>query len=375
MSIRTSFGLRTALVAVAAIGWWTGANAQSLTPANTAITNRATVNYSVGGQAQALIESSPLGNTTPGFNNGVNTSFVVDNLVDFTVSEVSGDATVTTPGLPAVLAFTVTNTGNAPQGYALSFLEEVATGLFTRTDNVDIGNLIIRVDEDPSAGTGDGDGIYNGSETATAIDVLNQNEDIRVFIVSPAAPLTLLNLNVANVRLQAQAADAGTNGATLTTESAGANGLNTVEILFGDLGGDATESSVDQFFVQSAALTITKAPTVLDDGFGSASPRAVPGATVEYTITVTNTSTTTAADAVSVSDPVPANTTFLAAQYGGQDVRVSNGAVVTFCTADAADADADGCGIASGALSVAASAIGSIPASTTATVRFQVTIN
>src|SRR5688572_3091266 len=135
MSIRTSYGLRTALVAVAAIGWYTGANAQ-LTPANTAITNRATVNYSVGGQAQALIESSPTGNTTPGAGLGVNTSFVVDNLVDFTVSEVSGNATVTTPGLPAVLAFTVTNTGNAPQGYALSFLEEVATGLFTRTDNV-----------------------------------------------------------------------------------------------------------------------------------------------------------------------------------------------------------------------------------------------
>ncbi len=68
MITRTSLGLRTALVAVAALGWWTGANAQ--TAAGTSIANRASVNYSVGGLPQALIESSPTGNVTPGAGAG-----------------------------------------------------------------------------------------------------------------------------------------------------------------------------------------------------------------------------------------------------------------------------------------------------------------
>jgi len=58
MITRTSYGMRAAFVAVAALGWWTSASAQ-LTPAGTSIQTRATVNYSVGGQTQTLIESSP----------------------------------------------------------------------------------------------------------------------------------------------------------------------------------------------------------------------------------------------------------------------------------------------------------------------------
>src|SRR5688572_24437713 len=123
MITRTSYGLRTALVAVAALGWWTGANAQ--TQAGTSINNRATVNYSVGGLAQAPIESSPTGNVTPGVGAGVNTSFLVDNMINLSVSEVSGSATVVTPGMVGqVLAFTVANSGNAPEGYELTVTEE-----------------------------------------------------------------------------------------------------------------------------------------------------------------------------------------------------------------------------------------------------------
>lgn len=376
MSFLTRTGLRAALVALAAFGgfWHNTAEAQ-LTPAGTSIQNRATVNYSVGGQPQALIESSPTGNTTPGLNAGANTAFLVDNRVDLTVAEVSGNATVTSPGAPsAVLAFTVTNSGNAPQGYQLSFLEEAGTLLFGNTDNVDFGNLVIRVDEDPSAGNGTGNGAYDGTETATAVDVLNAGETITVFIVSATVPLALVNANFANVRLEARTAEPGTNGTTLTVESAGVNTPTTIEIVFADAGNDALDSAVDQFAVQSAALTVTKTETVLDDGFGSVSPRAIPGATVEYAITVTNTSTTTAADGLAVNDPVPANTTLLLGQYGGDDVGITGGGAAT-CTADANDGDTDGCGVAAGTLTVGGIATGSIAAGNSVTVRFQVTIN
>lgn len=375
MTTRTRASVRAALVILAALGgYWNTAEAQ-LTPAGTPIQNRATVNYSVGGQAQTVIESSPTGNTTPGVGAGTSTTFVVDNRVDLTVAEVSSSATIAAPGATnAALAFTVTNTGNAPQGYALTFLEEAGTALFGNTDNVDFGNLVVRVDEDPSTGNGTGNDTFDGTETATAIDVLNPGQTITVFVVSPTAPLTLVNGNFANVRLTAQTAVPGTNGGTLQAASTVANDPTTVEVLFADAGNDATENAADQYAVQSAALTVTKAQTVLDDGFGSASPRAIPGATVEYTITVANTSTTTAADAVSVSDPVPANTTLTLGQYAGEDVGVTGGAAAT-CTADANDTDADGCGVAAGTLTIGAAVIGNIAASGSVVVSFRVQIN
>ena len=241
--------------------------------------------------------------------------------MDLTVAEVSSNATVTTPGAPnAVLAFTVTNTGNAQQGYALTFLEEVGTTLFGNADNANFGNLVIRVDEDPSSGNGTGNDTYDGTETATAIDRLNPNQQVTVFIVSPVVPLTLVNANFANVNLTARVAVPGTNGATLVTQSTGANNPAVVEIVFADdpsRHADATESAVDQFAIQSAALTVTKAQTVISDGFSSANPRAIPDAIVEYTIMIANGSTTTAASDVAISDPIPANTTFVSQRLPG----------------------------------------------------------
>jgi uncharacterized repeat protein (TIGR01451 family) len=377
MITRTPIGLRAALVAAAALGWSLGASAQ-MTTAGTSINNRATVNYSVAGLAQAPIESSPTGNVTPGIGAGVDTAFVVDNMINLTVTEVSGNNTVVTPGVAnGVLAFRVTNTGNSPQGYQLTVAEEVGTILFGNTDNAQFGlaNLVIRVDEDPSAGNGTGDGVYNGTESATAIDRLNPSQDIIVFVVAPTVPLTLINGNFANVNLQARAAVPGTTGATLETASAGANLPTTVEVLFADTNGfDGTESATDQFAVQTAGLTITKVQTVLDDGFGSVSPRAIPGATVAYVTTIQNTGSI-AAQAVSFSDPIPANTTLLPDQYSATgDVGITGGLVAT-CNADAADADGDGCGLTAGNLTVSSAVIGNIIGGASVQVQFQVTIN
>jgi uncharacterized repeat protein (TIGR01451 family) len=375
MISRMSHGLRAALVALAAMAWWTGANAQ-LTPAGTSIESIATVSYSVGGQPQEVIESSPTGNTTPGAGEGTDTGFLVDNRVDLTVAASVG-ATITAPGAPAaVLTYTVTNTGNARQGYQLSLSEEIGTVLFGNTDNANIGlaNLVIRVDEDPSDGDATGNGTYDGTETATAIEALNPDATITVFVVSPSVPLTLLNGNFVNVRLQAQTAEPDDGAATLTVESAGVNDPTTIEIVFADDGEDALESDADQFAIQSAALTVTKAQEVLDDGFGNASPRAIPGATVEYSITIENESLTTTAADVSISDAVPANTTLVAAQYAGEDVGITGG-LAPSCTADANDGDGDGCGIAAGSLTVGSAVIGDIGIGATVTVQFQVLID
>jgi uncharacterized repeat protein (TIGR01451 family) len=376
MITRTLKGLRIALVAVAALGSWMGANAQTL--AGTSINNRASVNYSVGGLAQAPIESSPTGNVTPGIGAGIDTSFLVDNMIDLSVSEISGSATVVTPGmLNQVLAFTVANSGNSPEGYQLTLSEEVGTLLFGNTDNAQFGlaDLSIRVDEDPSGGDGTGNDTYDGTESDAFIDVLNPGQSITVFVLAdPMVPLTLINGNITNINLQARAAQPGTSGGTLELASPAGNLPNVVEIMFVDAGNDATEDDSDQFAVVSAGLTITKTETILDDPFGTAIPRALPGSNVEYLITIENTSTTTPADGVSLSDPVPANTTVRTAQYAGDDVAITGGLVAT-CTADALDGDADGCGIDGlGALTVSTGVLGNIAASAIVTVRFQVTI-
>jgi uncharacterized repeat protein (TIGR01451 family) len=381
MTTPIRLGLRVALAGLLALSGslWSTAYAQ-LTPAGVSIQNRATVNYSVGGVPQTLIESSPTGNTTPGAGVGVNTTFVVDNLIDLTVAESSGNATVTSPGATgatgAVLAYTVTNTGNASEGYQLSFSEEVGTVLFGNTDSFNIGalNLQIRVDEDPSSGGGTGNDTYDGTETATAINTLAPGASITVFVLGNI-PLSALNGAFANIRLQARTAVAGSNGATLEVQSPGVNNPATVEIVFGDAGNDATESAADQYAIQSAALTVTKAATVISDPFGSPSPRAVPGAVVEYTITVANGGVTTATG-VAVSDPLPANTAFRINSYGpGNDVQITGGAVPTCVVETPTDVNGDGCFNNGTSLIVNATALGNIAASASKVVRFRVQIN
>ena len=364
MITRTLKGLRTALVAAAALGWWMGANAQN-TLAGTPINNRATVSYSVGTLAQEPIESSPTGNVIPGAGAGEDTSFLVDNKVDLTVTQTTGSVVVTPGESNAVLAFTVVNVGNFQQGYQLTLTEEVGTNVFGNVDTNDFGgaNLIVRVDDD-------GNGLYDGTETSTAIDTLDPSESVTVFVVSPIVTPTLINLDFANINLQAQTAVAGTGGTTILNASGGANLPGSVEVLFADAPDrDGMADDTGQFAVVTAGLTISKTQTVINDLFGSASPRAIPGATVEYVITIENTSTTTDANAVSLSDPVPTDVTFV-----GTNVDLT-GLPATACTADVGDADLDGCGLAGNTLTVSDSVIGDIAAGATVTVAFQVTID
>ena len=368
--ITRTLGLRAALVAVAALGWWTGANAQ-MTPANTLIQNRATVNYTVGGLTQAPIESSPVGNTTPGVGLGTSTAFLVDNRVDLTVAEVGATATTTTPGVAnAVLTYTVLNTGNAPQGYAFTLAEETTGSVFPGgNDNADfgLGSLVVRVD----AGTPG----YDAGDTATAIDTLNPGQSATVFVVSPSVPLSLLNGNRTNIRLQAQVARPGTGGGTPETESPPGNSPTVVEVVFADAGRDGTESAVDQFLIQSAAITVTKSQAVLDDGFTTVNARAIPNALVEYTIGVTNTGLS-AADGIVISDPIPATTTFQTGLYaGGSDVEITGGVVPTCVAETPTDQNTDGCfRNGTGDLIVGATALGSIAPADSVTVQFSVRI-
>jgi uncharacterized repeat protein (TIGR01451 family) len=375
----TALRASTALLALAALGALPQAWAAG-TAANTAINNRATVNFTVGGVAQTPIESSPTGNTTAGVNAGTNTSFVVDNKVDLTVTESGGAATTVSPGQANVVTtFVVTNTGNSAQAYQL-LPSNVASGgsLFSNTDNTDVSNLRVFVDANNN-------GTYeSGTDTATSIATLAADANVRVFIVADV-PAGASNAQYANVRLTATAAVNNTP-ATALTQTVGADNPAVVDIVFADAAGagdaarDGRHASDDQYAVQAASLSIAKTSTVTSDPFnGTTQPKAIPGATVEYAIELTNSSAVAAAGVV-ITDPIPANTAFLPLQYsaGTRDVQISVGATNTFCIAEAGgtDTNADGCvRTAGGSLQVGAPALASITNANVVTVRFRVTIN
>ena len=352
------------------------------TIASTSIDNRATVSYSVGAVPQTPIESSPAGNATPGTGNGLNTSFVVDNRIDLTVTELSGGVTVTSPGaVGAVTAFRVTNTGNAAQAYQLTAAQLVGGAVFGNTDNTQVTDpLAVFVDANDNE-------IYDpGTDTATSISTLAADADVVVFVVA-SVPLTVTNGQFASVRLTAATAVNNTPG-TLATETTGAESPAVVDTVFGDGAGagdaarDAAFGADDQYAVQSAALSIAKASTVISDPFnGTTNPKAIPGAIVEYSITMTNTGTV-GASGVTILDPIPTNTVFATGQYntGASDVRITVNSVDTFCVAEAGgtDTNSDGCVRTGGGalqISTPASAAVAAGAANAVTVRFRVTIS
>ena len=167
-----------------------------------------------------------------------------------------------------------------------------------------------------------------------------------MFVVSPTVPLTLVNANFANVQpASASRGRSGTNGATLEAQSLRRQRPDhrRDRVRRRRPRRDARAAS-DQFAIQSAALTVTKAQTVIDDGFGSASPRAIPDAVVEYTIMVANTSTTTAADGLAISDPIPGQHDVpTGALRRPSDVAITGGAAATCIAETPADTNADGC--------------------------------
>jgi uncharacterized repeat protein (TIGR01451 family) len=348
------------------------------------------VNYQVGGVAQTLIESSLAGNSNPGLNQGSNTDFVVDNRVDHTVTEVGGAATTVGAGaLNVVTTFKLTNTGNNPQGYKLD-PSNVGGTLFTHPDTFDMTPATLRrfVSTAACSGVSPTPTYASATDTATAVNTLAADACVYVFIVADT-PVSATNGGAANVRLTATTADAGTNGVTLTTENPGtADTALSMDVVFIDAGVNVNRVvfADDQYYVQTAALTVAKTSTVVSDPINGTAgpgvfPKAIPLAVVEYGITLTNTGAV-AASVVTITDLVPANTTFATGTYnaGASNVSIQTGAITTFCVAEAGgtDSNADGCvRTAGGVLSVGSPALATVAtgAGNAVTVRFRVTIN
>jgi hypothetical protein len=279
------------------------------TPSNTTISNTATLNYTVSGVAQAAIGSSPGGNSVGA---GTPTTFLVDKKVNLTVTATDGTFVSVTPGSSAqVTTFSVTNTGNDAQDFALTS-SQVASGqaLFGGTDNFDATGCAQFVESGATAG------YQAGQDTATFINSLAADQSKTVYVVCNI-PAGQVNGDVAIVALTATAKVAGSGGTGALTQTVGANTAG-VDIVFADGAGsddavrDAAFSARDAYKVSSSAITVAKTATLICDPVNSTTnPKNIPGAIVKWTVTITNGAGASASAILNtVTDTLDANTTF-----------------------------------------------------------------
>ncbi|MDH5633378.1 MAG: DUF11 domain-containing protein [Gammaproteobacteria bacterium] len=360
-TIKQTMLIRLALVATLFATSWTAHAAG--TASNTTISNSATVTYSVGGVAQAGIDSSPTGNSIPGA--GVPTTFVVDNKVDLTVARVGVAAVSVVPGQASVATeFTVTNTGNTTQDFGLAGAN-IASGqaLFAGTDNVDV--TIVGAFAESGATPG-----YQVTEdTAVYVDELAADTSATVYVVA-SIPATLVNNDFGIVSLVATAQSGGAVGVQgiNMAETVGADDPAVVDVVFADGAGtddaarDGAFSDRHAYVVASAVLTVTKTSAVVSDPFnGNTNPKAIPGAVVRYTIIVANAGPADAAG-VTIVDAIPVNTTYVPGSINFGGVQTDAGGD------DASDFNVTN----AGAVTVV---VGALAAGNSATITFDVTIN
>ena len=311
----------TAIAGLASGGAWA-----SGTTAGSTISNTATVGYTVGGVQQPDVNSNAA-------------SFVVDMLVNMSVAEVGGSATVVVPGAAGqVSAFTVTNTSNSTLDFLLAATQDAngTTTAFGGTDAGNATNVHVYVD--------DGDGVFNpAQDTATYIDQLAADASVKVFVVADI-PFGLANGEAVGLTLTATAASgtaASSQGAALVATS-GADTPGSMDIVFGDAAGDTDSandgkySDDDEYRISSATMLISKIARVLSDPFnGTTNPKPVPGAVIEYCIVMQNTGSVSATGLI-VTDTVPAHTTYVTGSIKSAG-SVTSGA----CNSDGATEDDD----------------------------------
>lgn len=258
------------------------------TTAGTPINNSATLNYSVGGTAQAQICSSQGGNST---STCFPTTFVVDRKVDVlvTTSDVAPGVSAVPSGT-TMLTFVVTNTGNSAQDISLSTITSL-TGALTV-----YGGSVTDTFNPSSCQIFN----YTAGPSATAITgftglAVDTPQTLKVSCALPAvnaASAALANSDISVVSLLATV--------TGVTQSSG-NAAGTVDTVFADGAGsddsarNADYSARSAFRIQTAVVSVAKTFTTIcdpagGDALGAYTPKSIPGAYVQYTITISNAS-------------------------------------------------------------------------------------
>jgi hypothetical protein len=300
------------------------------TTAGTDINNKATLSFSVGGTPQTVIESKPLGNTTPGVGLGEATTFKVDRRINLVVATTNtAPVSVALGNNGMITSFTVTNSTNDVIDVILSNIATMAvasTGA-TGVDNADLinGNCTMHAD---AAGA---------TSAITRLPSVAADAVVPVYVKCNIQPLSALptpqtyvewNNRVSVVSLVGQAAIKA--GGAAYTQDTGPDDAATVQNVFGDeaggnagvagalgttLGGagnavdayrDGIHSANSAYKIIMPILTVTKVETLVCDPLnGASNPKRIPGALVRYSITVSNAAVALASgNLTTVTDPL-----------------------------------------------------------------------
>ena len=280
------------------------------TLANTSISNTATLAYDVNGVTQADITSPAA-------------IFLVDRKINLTTGEVGGTPSIVGPGqLIAITTFSVTNTGNDTQDFSFS-TANLANGtiIFNNTsplsDSFNANGCASFVENGTNPG-------YQAAEDISIfIDELLPDLSKTVYVVCSIPPAQALN-TVAIVSLTTNVLSGGTTGvqgAALTNNALIPNsaGIDTVfanptltlsadGTIPAQAGNNASAVARDAYRVVSVVTNVTKS--------ASCSPapancsEAKTGTVVTYQLLI-NITGSGSADALVITDPLPANLTYL----------------------------------------------------------------
>lgn len=261
----------------------------AMTPAGTDINNTATVQY-----------TDP--DSNPHTDSSNTNTFKVAEILDVTVA--SNDAaplSVLTPEANKVLSFTVTNTGNGNEVYALTASNALSG------DQFDPANVRIYIDTN-------GDGLLDGGDVLLNPGVndpsLAPGASVKVLLVSDI-PAGLANGDLGNVRLSAESKT--TQSTPVMPDPVGAvfagQGDGGVDAVVGTT--QAVGEATQGYLVRDYSLVMTKTHALTFPGNPALNGKAVPGATITYTLTLTATGGGTFTN-IMISDNIPAHTTYKA---------------------------------------------------------------
>lgn len=277
------------------------------TRAGTVVTNQASATYTVNGAAQTVTSNV--------------STFVVDRKVNLSlVPEQASSIKVNMNQAGVAAAFRLTNLTNGPQDFILDpDQRNLSLGILPGSDNFDVSLLRAYVDAD-------GNGVYDPAiDTVQFVDELGADQSVVVFVVGDVPDSA--DANLAFVSMHVIVAEGGARGlqgsVLLPTDLNTINQNNEVDIVFADgdsdggfagdiaRNGQARAYAAFEIGTRNVDLTIAKSSRIIADEINGLNPKAIPGATIEYCLIVRNATLLTPATNVTLSDVVPANTTYV----------------------------------------------------------------
>lgn len=319
------------------------------TPAGTPVSNTATATY-----------YSPTDSATP-LTAKSTTEFTVQEIIDVTVDSSSTATNVIAGETNVVVTYTVTNTGNGSEEYAI-VVANALTGI-----DFDVENIAI-YQEDGTSG-------FNGTESELATDgLINLNPDEKsVLYVVVSIPATV------------SVGDEAITNLTATSQTSGASAASAGDVLdnVGDGGTDAVVAIDGAYYQQDHTYTVTANSDLVKvtkkvlsqlDPFGGDS--AIPGTETTYQILV---EASDAVDNLIITDALPEQVTFVAgslylatSDLAGTELTSSNATLLTGSSSDADGGKYEPTLDTNGRVTVS---LGDLSAAADYTIQFKVTID